>query len=79
MRQRVRTAISDLRDDARPPSSNVLSVSVEPWELRRVRLDRWRILYGVVEDEGIVDVLAVRRRPPYDYGDIQQLIDDLGS
>jgi len=79
MRQRVRRAISDLRDDARPTASSALSVSAEPWELRRVRLDRWRILYGVVEDEGIVDVLAVRRRPPYDYGDLQQLIEDLGG
>jgi mRNA interferase RelE/StbE len=79
MRQRVRRAISDLGDDARPPASSALSVTSEPWELRRVRLDRWRILYGVVENEGIVDVLAVRRRPPYDYGDLQRLVEDLGG
>ncbi len=38
-------------------------------ELRRIRLDRWRIVYAITETDQAIDVLAVRKRPPYDYGD----------
>ena len=40
----------------------------------RLRLDRWRIVYGIMEEDKGVDVLAVRKRPPYDYGDLEELI-----
>lgn len=36
--------------------------------------DRWRIVYAVSEAEKAVDVLAVRKRPPYDYGDLEELL-----
>jgi mRNA interferase RelE/StbE len=41
-------------------------------------LDKWRILYAITEADKLVDVLAVRKRPPYDYGDLQQLLGDVG-
>jgi len=51
-----------------------LSGEFDASELYRIRMDRWRILYLVDEAERTVDVLAVRRRPPYDYGDLEQLL-----
>ena len=38
---------------------------------------RWRIVYAVSEEERVVDVLAVRKRPPYDYGDMEALISEI--
>src|SRR5689334_23034883 len=31
-------------------------------ELRRIRLDRWRIVYAITESDQAIDVLAVRKR-----------------
>ena len=35
------------------------------------------LVYAIAEEEDAVDVLAVRRRPPYDYGDLEELIAEL--
>lgn len=78
VRQRVRRAVSALAENPRPPQSRALDLQGSTRELRRLRLDRWRILYGVSEEERAVDVLAVRKRPPYDYGDLEELLEDLG-
>ncbi|MFL5800639.1 MAG: type II toxin-antitoxin system RelE family toxin [Roseiflexaceae bacterium] len=43
-------------------------------ELRRIRLDRWRIVYAITETDQAIDVLTVRKRPPYDYGDLEHLL-----
>jgi mRNA interferase RelE/StbE len=40
-------------------------------------LDKWRIVYVITESESTVDVLAVRKRPPYDYGDLTALLESL--
>jgi mRNA interferase RelE/StbE len=64
-RQRVRRAIDGLKANPRPQC-----------EVRRLRLDRWRIVYALTESEGTVDVLAIRKRPPYDYGDLAILLED---
>lgn len=56
--------------------AKMLAADVEA-ELWRLRLDNWRILYAIDESQGIVDVLAVRKRPPYDYGDLEELLEDL--
>lgn len=77
MRQRVKRAIRALADDPRPPQSQVLNVALQGCELRRLRMDRWRLVYGVWESDKVVDVLAVRKRPPYDYGDLERLLQDL--
>jgi len=74
MRQRVKRAIDALADDPRPPRSKALDAPEFEQELRRLRLDRWRIVYAVTEADKAVDVLAVRKRPPYDYGDLGPLL-----
>jgi mRNA interferase RelE/StbE len=45
--------------------------------LRRLRIERWRIVYAITEAGRYVDVLAIRKRPPYDYGDLERLLADL--
>ena len=80
MRQRVKRAIDGLRENPRPPRSIELDTSGLPEveaELRRLRIERWRIVYAITEAEMFVDVLAVRKRPPYDYGDLEQLLEEL--
>jgi mRNA interferase RelE/StbE len=42
-------------------------------EIRRFRLENWRIIYAVNDDEKWVWVLAIRQRPPYDYEDLPEL------
>lgn len=46
-------------------------------ELRRIRLDRWRIVYTITETDQAIDVLTVRKRPPYDYGDLERLLSEI--
>ena len=77
MRQRVRRAVKALADDPRPAGSKRLDVPGFERELRRLQMEKWRIVYVITENEGIVDVLAVRKRPPYDYGDLTTLLDSL--
>jgi mRNA interferase RelE/StbE len=74
MRQRVKRAIGDLTAEPRPPSSQALSVPEIEAEVRRLRIEQWRIVYAVSDTERTIDILAVRRRPPYDYSDLQDLI-----
>ena len=80
-RQRVRRAIAALADDPRPPNSRALDVSeldVPPdVELRRIRIDPWRVVYAVNDAEAWVWVLAVRKRPPYDYQDLKELLAEI--
>jgi mRNA interferase RelE/StbE len=77
-RQRVRAAITELGADPRPPASQPLDTSDIPVppeiELRRLRLDPWRLVYAIHDQEKWVWVLALRRRPPYDYDDLLDLL-----
>jgi mRNA interferase RelE/StbE len=73
IRQRVKRAIDNLASNPHPAGSLVLNVPESERELCRLRLDRWRVLYAVTEAEKAVDVLAVRKRPPYDYGDLEAI------
>lgn len=77
VRHRVRDVIDSLEANPRQPNSKQLSVTSRNWELRRVRLEKWRVIYGVNDEEQTVDVLALRKRPPYDYGDLEQLLGEL--
>jgi len=76
MRQRVKRAIKKMADNPRLPKSKELDVPDFEHELRRLRLDRWRVIYSVSETDRAVDVLAVRKRPPYDYEDLEELLED---
>ena len=77
VRQRVKRAIDDLADNPRPSNSKQLDVSDEEdlaCEVRRLRIHNWRVVYRITEEEKAVDVVAVRKRPPYDYGDLAELL-----
>jgi mRNA interferase RelE/StbE len=80
LRQRVRRSIDGFQADPRPPGSKTLELPETEFpaggniEVRRLRLDNWRILYTIREADKVVDILAVRKRPPYDYGDLQELL-----
>ncbi len=78
MRQRVRRAVSELRETPRPAQSHLLEipddVQLEDLEARRLRLDNWRVVYVVDEHWEIITVLAVRKRPPYNYDDLRDLL-----
>ncbi|WP_129677049.1 type II toxin-antitoxin system RelE/ParE family toxin [Candidatus Chloroploca sp. Khr17] len=84
MRQRLRREIDGLAAAPRPSTSKALDVpppggDEEPrsYELRRLRIDRWRIAYAVTEEAKIIDVLTIQKRPPYDYGDLSDLMQEL--
>jgi mRNA interferase RelE/StbE len=74
MRQRIRRAIDALAAQPYPPESKVLTLPQVSGVVCRLRLERWRVIYTIDEAERIVDVLAVRKRPPYDYGDLSSLL-----
>ena len=76
VRQRMRKAIDGLADNPRPAKSKALDSPDIAAEVRRLRLDRWRMVYAITETDEAVDVLAVRKRPPYDYGDLESLLKD---
>ena len=64
--------------DAQDTATSAEYQSQEPaHELRRIRLDRWRIVYAITEADRAIDVLAVRKRPPYDYGDLERLLSEI--
>jgi len=83
VRQRVKRAIDDLATNPHPSGSKILDLSdpqIRPavdCDICRLRIEKWRVLYTITPSERTIDVLAVRRRPPYDYGDLQQLLGDV--
>ena len=78
MRQRIRRAVGDLSREPRPHDSLPLTLGEEAsLEVRRLRLDRWRVIYVVDEQQSEVGLLAVRKRPPYDYDDLPELLSGL--
>ncbi len=79
IRQRVRRTVAGLADNPRPPKSRELNIPDLACQVRRLRLERWRVVYAVTEADKTVDVLAVRKRPPYDYGDLQSLLKNYPS
>ena len=84
VRQRAKRAIDDLETNPHPPGSKALDLSdvqtptETPCEVWRLRLDKWRVVYAITEAENTIDVLAVRKRPPYDYGDLDRLLGQVG-
>ena len=77
VRQRVRRAVDELGSNPRPARSKRLDAPDFEPDLYRLRLDRWRIVYAVSDQERTVDILAVRKRPPYDYGDLESLVAEM--
>ncbi len=82
MRQRILKALHELEKQPRPTTSRPLDIRKIPIEItelepRRIRLGSWRILYVIEGTEGTITVLAVRKRPPYQYKDLETLIKNL--
>ncbi len=77
IRQRIRKAIQGLAQNPKPPRSRILDFPLEFAEPRRLRLEEWRVIYAVIEDVKVVAVVAVRKRPPYDYTDLSDLFADM--
>ncbi|MBI4769214.1 MAG: type II toxin-antitoxin system RelE/ParE family toxin [Chloroflexi bacterium] len=75
VRQRVRRAVAALADQPRPNNSRPLtSPEGTTLELRRIRIDDWRVVYAIDEEDSSVGVYAVRCRPPYNYSDLAELL-----
>ncbi len=77
MRQRIRRAISDLESQPRPSGSKLLDQTLTPLEARRQRIENWRLIYVISDAEMTIDVLGIRKRPPYDYADLTQLLNQI--
>jgi mRNA interferase RelE/StbE len=81
VRQRIRRSIADLQADPRPARSHPLALAEGDLPagigIRRIRLEQWRVVYAVNDVARWVRVLAIRRRPLYDYRDLPDLIGKL--
>ena len=70
--------VRPIQEEAHEVQNTTASTEEQPQEpaheLRRIRLDRWRIVYAITESDQAIDVLTVRKRPPYDYGDLERLL-----
>jgi mRNA interferase RelE/StbE len=77
MRQRIQRAIQGLSNEPRPYDSIAMKSPTETnLELRRPRLDRWRVIYIVDDPWSEIGILAVRKRPPYNYEDLSDLLEE---
>lgn len=81
IRQRVRRAVRDLPQEPRPAQSRALAIpedlALEGLEARRLCMEHWRVIYVIDQDLDLITVLAVRRRPPYNYDDLRELLSSL--
>jgi len=77
VRQRVKRVLDDLESAPRPPRGKRLKTTNPALEVWRVKLDDWRVIYSIQEELQQVQVLAIRQRPPYDYGDLDELLKEL--
>jgi mRNA-degrading endonuclease RelE of RelBE toxin-antitoxin system len=76
MRQRIKKIIEGLGKNPRPNNSIMLRfyTNANYWEPRRIKVDTWRIMYAVDDEFQRIAVLAIRKRPPYDYEDLLDLL-----
>lgn len=82
MRQRVIRTLQALKQEPYPHNCRSLDtaksgIELEPnTKLCRIRITSWRIIYLVEEEWKLISVLAIRRRPPYQYDDLNELIEN---
>ncbi len=78
VRQRIKRLLSELANQPRPSSSQPIEtvglVMPAEIEVRRIRLEHWRIIYAIHDHEKWVWVLAIRERPPYNYEDLPKIV-----
>lgn len=85
VRQRIFRLIQSLGQVPKPSESRSLDTSKMKKQvpngvtLHRVRAARWRIVYVIKETDRQITVLAVRKRPPYQYDDLEKLIAGIGN
>lgn len=81
VRQRVKRALDDLAEDPHPAGSRPLDLTgldlPSGVELCRLRLGKWRIIYAINVAERWIWALGIRQRPPYDYGDLPEVVSRL--
>ncbi len=79
IRQRIKNLIESLAGEPRPHNSVELTLEIVDinWEIRRIRIGTWRVIYAINNEFEQVAVLAIRKRPPYDYKDISNLLENL--
>jgi mRNA interferase RelE/StbE len=81
LRQRIRRIMDGLESQPRPARTRTLDTSrldLPPdIELRRLKIESWRVVYAVNDAESWVWVLGLQRRPPYDYEDLPQIVSKL--
>lgn len=79
LRARILQVLHTLEQDFCPPGSRQLDTAqleetlTPNMSLWRVRLDTWRVIYVVDTEDEIISILAIRQRPPYQYGDLHDL------
>lgn len=79
-RQRIIRILRNLEQTPQPGDSRLLDLAdltimlPAHAELRRLRMDGWRIIYLLEHDIQLITVLAVRKRPPYQYDDLVDLL-----
>ena len=67
-------------DEPRPKESQALDTTrtaitlQRGTELRRLRLAAWRLVYLVEDEATLVTELAIRKRPPYQCDDLDELL-----
>lgn len=80
MLRRILGVVKGLQTEPLPPKSKVLDLeklSLEPVEgvrFCRLRVENWRVIYAIEDEVELITVLAVRKRPPYQYDDLVELI-----
>jgi hypothetical protein len=77
----IRRVIETFAQDPRPAGSRALDTSTfdlpAEIEIRRLRIESWRLVYAVHTADNWVWVLGLQRRPPYDYADLPDLVQKL--
>ncbi len=83
MRQRVIRLLKALQEEPRPHNSKQMNLASLGCELEsnitlhRIRVESWRVVYVLEEELQLLTVLAIRKRPPYQYDDLRQLLDQV--
>ncbi len=68
-RQRIRRAIAELAQEPRPEAAK--SLEGELADYYRIRLDDYRIIYRIEEDQVLVEVVRVAQRTPRTYTNLR--------
>jgi mRNA-degrading endonuclease RelE of RelBE toxin-antitoxin system len=74
IRRKIIVEIDKLENLPRPSNSKRLSLANDAREIRRLRVGNWRIIYLLREGQPII--LGIRKRPPYNYEDIEALVQE---